>query len=212
MQGDPVHPGPPGQLMMAAALLKELNADGFVSSATIDAGGNTADAKGCKIDNLKAAADRVEFDRTDERLPFPIPDDARAVVAMYPPILELSQYTLRVTGMKGGSYTLKINGVPAGTLSGEQLAAGVNLTALGPVPGVKEVGPLVAQSRAILSAVAAKENVVGQWRSLSQKAHAANAAPELKDQLSALTKKVEDADAKIRDVAKAQKLHFEIAP
>src|SRR5262249_59524414 len=27
MQGDPVHPGPPGQLMMAAALLKELKAD-----------------------------------------------------------------------------------------------------------------------------------------------------------------------------------------
>ena len=27
MQGDPVHPGPPGQLMMAAALLKALSAD-----------------------------------------------------------------------------------------------------------------------------------------------------------------------------------------
>ena len=30
--GDPVHPGPPGQLTMAAALLKELGATGFVSS------------------------------------------------------------------------------------------------------------------------------------------------------------------------------------
>jgi hypothetical protein len=214
MQGDPVHPGPPGQLMMAAALLKELGADGFVSSATIDAaGGAVVEAKGCKVDGLKASADRVEFDRTDERLPFPIPDDARAVVAMYPPILELSQYTLRVTGLKGASaYTVKINGVPAGTLSGEQLAAGVNLTALGPVPQVKEVGPIVAQSRAILSAVAAKENVVGQWRGLSQKAHAAGAAPDLKEQLAALTKKVEDAEAKIRDAARAQKLHFEVAP
>src|SRR5262249_30771985 len=36
MEGDPVHPGPPGQLMMAAALLKELGANGFVSSVTID--------------------------------------------------------------------------------------------------------------------------------------------------------------------------------
>jgi len=43
MQGDAVHPGPPGQLMMAAALLKELGADGFVSSVAIDAAGKTAD-------------------------------------------------------------------------------------------------------------------------------------------------------------------------
>src|SRR5262249_18252748 len=39
MQGDPVHPGPPGQLTMAAALLKGLRADGFVSSLTIGARG-----------------------------------------------------------------------------------------------------------------------------------------------------------------------------
>src|SRR3954470_22714660 len=44
MQGDPVHPGPPGQLMMAAALLKELKADGFVSSVTIDAAGKLIDS------------------------------------------------------------------------------------------------------------------------------------------------------------------------
>ena len=36
--------------------------------------------------------------------------------------------------------------------------------------------------------------------------------PKLKDELAALTKKVEEADAKIRDAAKPQKLHFEIVP
>ena len=40
--GDPVHPGAAGQLMMAAALLKDLGADGFVSSATLKASGQVA--------------------------------------------------------------------------------------------------------------------------------------------------------------------------
>src|SRR5262249_53009498 len=50
MMGDPVHPGPTGQLMMAAALLKELNADGFVSTVTVDGKeGKLVEAKGCKV-------------------------------------------------------------------------------------------------------------------------------------------------------------------
>ncbi len=205
MQGDAVHPGPPGQLMMAAALLKDLGADGFVSSATVEAGGKRVESKGCKVDGVKADGGKIEFDRLDERLPFPIPDDARQVVAFYPAILELSQYTLKVTGLKGG-VSLKINGVATATLTAAELEAGVNLTALG------SANPITAQMKAILSAVSAKEGIVGQWRGLSQKAHAAGADPGLKDQLAALTAKVEEADVKIREAARAAKLYFELAP
>jgi len=212
MQGDAVHPGPPGQLMMAAALLKELGADGFVSSAAVDAGSKAVDAKGCKIEDVKAEGGKVEFDRIDERCPFPIPDDARQVVSFYPVILELSQYTLKVSGLKGTGYALRINGIPTATLTAAELEAGVNLTAFGAAPQAKDVNPIVAQMRAILGAVAAKEGIVGQWRSLSQKAHAAGADPALKEQLAALTKKVEEADLKIREAARPQKLHFEVAP
>jgi lysophospholipase L1-like esterase len=211
MQGDAVHPGPPGQLMMAAALLLDLGADGFVSSATLDAGGKLVEARGCKVDGAKADGGRIEFDRLDERCPFPIPEDARQVVAFYPAILDLSQYTLKVTGLKG-SVSLKVNGIPTATLTAQELEAGVNLTALGPAPQAKEVHPMAAQMRAILAAVSAKEGIVGQWRGLSQRAHAAGADPGLKDQLAALTQKVEEADQKIREAARPQKLHFELAP
>ena len=44
----------------------------------------------------------------------------------------------------------------------------------------------------------------------SQRAHAGGAAPELKVHLADLTKKVIEADDKIREAAKPQKLHFEI--
>jgi len=59
--------------------------------------------------------------------------------------------------------------------------------------------------------VANKEGLVGQWRSQSQKAYAPGAAPELKEQLQPLTKKVEEADEKIRQAARPQKLHFELS-
>jgi len=212
MQGDAVHPGPPGQLMMAAALLRELGADGFVSSAFVDASGKLIEAKGCKIENLKAEGGRIEFDRQDERSAFPIPDEARQILAFYPAVLDLSQYLLKVGGLKEGTWTLKINGVATAALSARELEAGVNLTAFGAMPQAKEVNPIVAQMRAILAAVASKEGIVGQWRSLSQKAHAAGADPALKEQLAALTQKVEEADAKIRDAARAPKLHFELTP
>jgi lysophospholipase L1-like esterase len=212
MQGDPVHPGPCGQLMMAAALLKELGADGFVSSATLDAKGKLCEAKGCEVDQIKAEGGKIEFDRLDQRLPLPVPDDARAVVPFFPTILELSQYTLKVTGLTSGTYTLKINGVVAASVTAKELAAGVNLTAIEQPPQAKQASPIAAQSRAILAAVAAKEGLVSQWRGLSQKAHAAGAPAELKEQLSVLTGKVEEADAKIREAARPQKLHFELSP
>jgi lysophospholipase L1-like esterase len=210
MQGDPVHPGPPGQLMMAAALLKGLGADGFVSSVTIDPAGKLVEAKGCQVDDITSRDGVLAFDRLDQRLPFPIPDEARAVVALFPAILELSQYNLKVTGLKPKQYTLKINGTAAATLTAKQLQTGVNLTALAPDGQASGANPIAAQGRAILGAVTAKESLVSQWRSLSQKAHAAGAAPELKEQLAALTTKVEEADAGIRAAARPQKLHFEI--
>lgn len=212
LQGDPVHPGAPGQLMMAAALLKGLGAESFVSSATVDVESGNADAKGCTVTDIKTSPTGGSFDRLDECLPFPIPDDARAVLAIAPDVLALSQYTLAVKGLKDGDYLLKIGGAPCGRFSAKQLAAGINLTELAPVPIAKDVNPIVVQMRAVLKAVSDKEGVVGTWRALSQKAHAKGAEAKLKDDLAELTKKVEEADAKIREAAKPQKLHFEIMP
>ena len=212
LTGDPVHPGAPGQLMMAAALLKALGADPFVSSATVDAEAGKADAKGCTVSDIKTGPTGGSFDRLDECLPFPIADDARSVLAIAPDVLALSQYTLAVKGLKDGDYLLKINGATCGRFPAKQLADGINLTALAPMPMTKDVNPVVGQMRAVLKAVADKESLVGTWRGLSQRAHAKGADPKLKDDLAALTPKVEEADAKIRAAAKPQKLRFEVVP
>jgi lysophospholipase L1-like esterase len=212
MQGDAVHPGPPGQLMMAAALLKALGAEGFVSSATLDASGAVSEAKGCKVDAVKAKDGTLAFARLDECLPFPIPTDARAVLPLDPTILELSRYTLKVTGLKDGAYQLKINDVPVAKLTARELSSGVNLTAFARGSEANPTNPIAAQAQAILFAVAVKENLVNQWRSLSRMAHASKDNANLKEQLAALNEKVQEADGKIRAAAKPRKLHFELAP
>lgn len=212
LQGDAVHPGAPGQLMMAAALLKDLGAEPFVSSATVDAEDKKADVKGCTVDGIKADSGKFSFDRLDECCPFPIPDDARAVLALYPAILELSQYTLTVKGLKEGTYQLTINNAPVARLTAKELGSGVNLTNLGPAGFGPQANPIATKSRAILAAVALKEGLVGQWRALSQQAHAAKPPDGIKDRLADVLKKVEEADGKIREAAKPQKLHFELTP
>jgi hypothetical protein len=85
----------------------------------------------------------------------------------------------------------------------------VNLTAL-PAGGPKAVNPIAEQGRAILAAVSAKEGLVGQWRGMSQRAHAKDADPKLKENLMAQLPKVEEADARIREAAKPKKHHFEV--
>lgn len=225
LTGDAVHPGAPGQLMMSAALLKALGAEGFVSEATLDAAGIVTSAKGCAITNTKADGGTLSFDRLDESLPFPIPDNARAILPIAPDVLELSRYTLKVTGLRDGDYALTINGAACGTLSAKALAAGVNLTTLPADPKATTPNPIAAQGSAVLAAVAAKEGLVGKWRAASRTA-AGKAPPPKKDAptvpkpdpaaakaaLVELTKQVEEADAKIRDAAKPKKLHFVLTP
>jgi hypothetical protein len=133
------------------------------------------------------------------------------VLPLAPEVLALSQYTLAATGLPSGDYSLKIDGVACGHFSAKDLAAGINLSTLTGDPRAKTPNPIVAQMRAILKAVADKEGVVSTWRGLSQRAHAKDADPKLKDDLVTLTKKVEEADARIREAAKPKKLHFEIS-
>jgi hypothetical protein len=210
MQGDPVHPGPPGQLMMAAALLKELGAEGFVSSATVDVAAMKAETKGCVVSDVKTTKGGVAFDRLDDCLPFPIPDETRGVLRLYPTILELSQYTLKVTGLKGDAFLLKVNGAPLATLTPKELEAGVNLTAFGSDPKSKLANPIAAQGKAVLAAVSAHAALVNQWRGMSKAAYADKAPAELMTKLNAMTAKVAEADEAIRAAAQPKKLHFEL--
>ncbi len=148
--GDAVHPGPPGQALMAASILKGLSFPALVSSAELDATGKVGAVQNCKIDGVVAKEGGLSFTRLDGALPF-FPADAVSILPSAPILEELNQYSLKVTGLAAGKYEVRIGGKKVATLTAEELAAGANLAA-----GALADGPIADQVKAVRAAVEAK--------------------------------------------------------
>jgi lysophospholipase L1-like esterase len=205
LQGDPVHPGPAGQLTMAAALLLELKAPGLVSSATIDAAaGKSIDTARCTIDDIKVSDDRVTFKRTDECLPLPVPPDARDVLPVMPSLKDLSKYVLKLTGLKGQAYDVVIDGQKVANVGAEQLTAGWDM-------GFLDKGPIAEQCGKILDLVAAKEKIVSEYRAFSKSVTEKKARPD-PERVANLAKKIEQADTAVREAAQSTPHVYVLTP
>jgi lysophospholipase L1-like esterase len=149
--GDAVHPGPPGQALMAASILKGLNFPTLVSSVEIDAAaGKVTSATNCKVEQVTAKDGGVSFSRLDNALPF-FPADAVSILPWAPLRDELNDYRLKVTGLAPGKYEVRIGGKKVADLTAEQLAAGTNLAA-----GALTDGPIADQVKTVRTAVEAK--------------------------------------------------------
>jgi lysophospholipase L1-like esterase len=148
--GDAVHPGPPGQALMAASILKGLSFPTLVSSAEIDVTGKVASAENCKIENVVAKDGGISFSRLDNALPF-FPQDALSILPSAPILEELNNYRLKVTGLATGKYEVRAGGKKIAEASAAELAAGVNLAA-----GALKEGPIADQVNAVRAAVEAK--------------------------------------------------------
>jgi lysophospholipase L1-like esterase len=149
--GDAVHPGAPGQAVMAWAILKGLHFPALVSAAEIDAAGNkVVQAEQCEISNLAAKNGGVSFQRLDFALPF-FPADAKPILKWAPIEDELNQYTLKMTGLADGAYEIHIDGKKVGEHNAAELAAGINLTA-----EALAAGPIADQVKAVWNAVVEK--------------------------------------------------------
>lgn len=146
--GDAVHPGPPGQALMAASILKGLSFPTLVSAVEIDAaGGKVVGATNCKVENVAAKDGGVSFSRLDEALPF-FPADAKGILASTPILDELNKYTLKVTGLAAGNYEVRIGGKKVATHTAAELAAGTNLAA-----AALTEGPIADQVKKVVAAV-----------------------------------------------------------
>ncbi len=183
---DYMHPSPPGSLMMAALLLKQMGADGLVSAVTLDAAQQAiVEVAKAHISGLRFAGAEIDFDRLDDALPFPIPLEARSALtikmstALGDPsaLFGMSRYYLAILHLPAGTYTLSIDSTPVTNATAEELSSGIDL-------GLLSTGPLADQGLQILAAVAANE------------ASTPTAA----------------GDAQIRAAARPQSHHFTIAP
>ncbi len=151
--GDAVHPGPPGQTLMAASILKGMSFPSLVSSAEIDATSKkVVAATNCTIENIEAKEGGLTFSRLDGALPF-FPHDAVSIVQWDPILEELNDYRLKVTGLAAGKYDVRLGGVKIAELTAEQLAAGANIAS-----GALTSGPIAEQAKAVKLAVENKNN------------------------------------------------------
>jgi lysophospholipase L1-like esterase len=149
--GDAVHPGPAGQALMAASILKGLNFPAQVSSVEIDLSAtDVAKTVNCKVSGLKRDGDTVAFQRQDAALPF-FPEEAKAILKWTPLLEDLNAYTLKVAGLKGAKYEIRLDGKKIAEHSADELAKGVNLAA-----AALTVGPIADQVRNVRKAIEAK--------------------------------------------------------
>jgi lysophospholipase L1-like esterase len=129
---DRVHPGPAGQLLMAAELLKAWNAPTLVASIEIDAAAGRVVANQTKVSNLHTNG-KLSWTQSDHALPLAI-DLSDPVMALAVSssdfVTALNQQPLKVSGLSSANYELRIDDAAVGTFTREQLAEGVNLAAL----------------------------------------------------------------------------------
>jgi len=152
--GDPVHPGPPGQVVMAAGILKGMSFPTAVCTVEIDAAARkVVQNQNCVIDDVKVNAEgKIAFQQTDRALPF-FPEEAKPILQWAPILEELNDYRLKVTGLSDGKYEIRLGGVKIAEYTAGELSIGVNIAA-----AALAVGPIADQVKAVRGAIKAKND------------------------------------------------------
>lgn len=159
---DRVHPGPAGHLIMAESLLKAWQAPAVVTTVELDARGRKAGT----TENTSVADLRfgniISWTQADRALPM--------AVDMNDPVMALTvnssdfedamnRELLKVAGLNGGKYTLRIDGEEVATFAGSELGEGVNLA--------KFKTPMWAQAAQVHLLTLKHDNIhFARWRSV----------------------------------------------
>jgi lysophospholipase L1-like esterase len=123
-----VHPGPIGHFVMAYAFLKAQDLPREVATISVDARKKKADhEENCKIDKVVAGKTGIEFDALENALPMVVPEEAKPALKLVPFEGQFNQEIVKVSGLKKGSYELKIDKCLVGDYSAEELGKGVDI-------------------------------------------------------------------------------------
>ncbi len=146
---DRVHPSLSGHLIMAEQLLKSWNARSVVAAVTIDVGSGkpvVASAEHATVSDLSGSGP-LTWTELDDALPLPFSDWQSAggsgpveLVIRSSDVGEALNFEpLKITGLKDGVYTLRIDDQTIGDFNSDRLAHGVNLGLLA-TPMEKQAG------------------------------------------------------------------------
>jgi acetyl esterase/lipase/lysophospholipase L1-like esterase len=157
---DGIHLNELGQMAMAFAILKGLDAPAEVSSASIDAASGTVSSQeGCQIAAVQKSDGEISFTRSDERLPLNL-NPLWMLQAMYIPIGdELNRYMLTVRGLSAGRYEITADGRQLGKWNSADLERGINIASATADPW-RPGGPWDAQGHAVKSFTDMRDELV----------------------------------------------------
>ncbi|WP_158944688.1 SGNH/GDSL hydrolase family protein [Granulicella sp. S190] len=139
---DHIHPSFGGALMIGEAVLKAWGARPVVASVSIHADGTRVKldhAEHAAVTDLVNTGGSIRWTETDDALPLPFAQwqemwgagPAVGLVIGSSDITEaLNREPVRVSGLKDGVYSVRIDGTSIGTFTNDQLAQGVNLALL----------------------------------------------------------------------------------
>jgi lysophospholipase L1-like esterase len=128
---DRVHPGPAGNLVMGATLLRAWSAPPLVTRVEIDAAARAVSAaENTEVGGLAAVDGGLAWTQADRSLPLPLSfDDAETELAQKAgaDLEGLARQPLAVRGLAAGRYELRIDGQAIGRFTEAELAASVNI-------------------------------------------------------------------------------------
>lgn len=213
--GDAVHPGPAGQSLMAASILKGLSFPKLVASVEIDAAKKSGTGQNAKVSDVAEKDGGISFEQKDEAIPF-FPPEASGILKWAPILDELNDYRLKVTGLKDGKYEVRLGGKAVATYTSDELAKGVNLAAA----ALKD-GPVADQAKAVKTAVEKKNKYhhdqifrgvvlasVPDWLKLSPQEIEEKKEAAFKERMA----KMPDLDAEVRKALEMKAHTVEVVP
>ena len=204
---DRVHPGAGGHLLMAEALLKAWNAPATVTVVEIDAAKvQTVSTENTAVSDLKES-NGLAWTQQDKALPMPLnrKDPAMRLALQSSDFLQaLDWQPLKITGLKGQRFTLKIDGETIGTFTHQQLEEGVNLADLST--------PMAQQAQAVHDLTLKHNNVhFVRWREV-QVPLAQQSLAHMSQTLEALDALEADLVAQQHEAAQPKTHHYELLP
>jgi lysophospholipase L1-like esterase len=154
---DSVHPGPAGQLVMAAAMLSDLGLPTRVS--TIDLWRNSKDAANVKVaggtvTDARFTDDGVEFTMLADSLPLVVPAEANEGVELTKLGHRMSREAVSVNGLEPGMYELFVEDALVGKYTDRQLTNTIELQSNAKTPQYQQ-----ALAVATLNAQRNKESI-----------------------------------------------------
>ena len=145
--GDRVHPGVPGQLMMAWLFLKTQNVPPLVSKVAVDAAaGRATETVNAEVTEVARKDGSVTFTVLEKALPFPVDPAAKAIVELLPIERDLNQEMLSVAGLADGLYEVRIDGAAVGRHNAAELSRGINLAFNVATPQYKQAQTVARQN------------------------------------------------------------------